>query len=271
MLHQVALEHARLRGYSPAVTHVSFGCPSEIVAFYLGIHRSTLYRHRRELRKLGLLASRAHWTGPQGDRVSDGVIWQVKLYPDQGSPAHLSYQDLKCEYRDLAADIASGRTAFNEMQQSSPDRSNELEVVSKILAWTLPPSFSKTPLDMTVAGPAPVALEAVLDVEHASRKGPERRELVDAGAQAIAYTLGDQRSLGFYRKLLWNLLRARDYLGLYQFQALYYAVVRVRADYREGFARSPGALLVSRLKRWESWEAVQRCSSYRAGKAPVRA
>jgi hypothetical protein len=267
VLHQVALEHARRRGYSPQVTHVSFGCPSEVVAHYLGIHRATLWRHRQVLHEHGLLDSRAHWTGEPGNRLSDGVIWQVKLYPGKGSAARLRYQDLSVKYRDLAADIQAGRTAWALMQQS-PTGDVEQDNVARIVEWTLPPAANHHPLSMTVAFHP---LETVLDLEHAPKYEAVRRELVDTGAHAIAFTLADHGAIDFYRKLLWNLLRARDYLGLNLFQALYNAVVRVRADLKEGFARSAGALLVSRLKQWSTWDEIERCSHWRVGRAPVQA
>jgi hypothetical protein len=121
---------------------------------------------------------------------------------------------------------------------------------------------------MTVA---PHPLEAILDLEHAPKHEATRGELVNAGAHAIAFTLADHGAIDFYRKLLWNLLRARDYMELSLFQALYNAVVRVRTDLKEGFARNAGALLVSRLKQWPSWDEIERCAHWRVGRAPVQA
>ena len=71
---------------------------------------------------------------------------------------------------------------------------------------------------------------------------------VDVAAQAVARALGDTRNLGFYRRLVWQLLRAHD-RGWDFFGVVYAETVRALADKREGYARKAGALLVSRLKK----------------------
>ena len=80
----------------------------------------------------------------------------------------------------------------------------------------------------------------------------ERRAGVDRAARALAQHLGDDASLNFYRYLVRGLLRLhqqrRDYLP-----SVYQVAVRANADYREGFARKPGALFVSRLEACALW------------------
>jgi hypothetical protein len=102
---------------------------------------------------------------------------------------------------------------------------------------------------MTVAaGP-----EVVLDVPYAPHK--ERGKMVDLAARSICQYLGDD-SLNFYRWLLWRLLRLRDQ-GQDHFAPFHIMILRAGADHREGFAHSAGALLTSRLKRWEVWELLR--------------
>jgi hypothetical protein len=112
VLHQVALEVARARGYVEAVTHVTFHIPAEMVAYYLGIHRTTLWRNLPELKNLGLVDARAHCTTVNDQTRNDGTVWKIKLQPKRGRAARLSYEELKHQWRDLEADIRRGRTAY---------------------------------------------------------------------------------------------------------------------------------------------------------------
>lgn len=285
VLHHVALVVAGARGYHPKTTHVTFHCPLEIVALVLGVHRSTIWRHLPTLLARGLIDTRPHKATLRGQTRNDGSLWQVRLHPKRGTRARLSYDELKHTWRDLEGDVEQGRTAYEVVKQGvqqSKDLPLEQVDTAPILAWALPPQGVKTPLGLTVAaaesgtggfigaqaaGPARGELERLLDLPFMPRAA--RAEAVDGAAKTIAGALGDTGSLNFYRLLLWNLLRARDHLGLDGFGVLYNAVDRVRVDLLEGFARRPGALLVSRLKRWQGWEALQRVAHLRVGEEPL--
>jgi hypothetical protein len=99
-----------------------------------------------------------------------------------------------------------------------------------------------------------LALEILLDVPLVPKQG--RREAVDRAARALNQHLTDDGSLNFYRYLVWQLLRlhqqGRDYV-----MAVYQMVQRVNADHREGFAKRPGALFVSRLKACALWDELR--------------
>ncbi len=84
-----------------------------------------------------------------------------------------------------------------------------------------------------------------------------RNAAVGVAAGALARALGDTRSLGFYQRLVWQLLRAHD-RGWDFFGVVYTETVRVLADRREGYAKKPGALLVSRLKKSGCWDELWR-------------
>jgi hypothetical protein len=267
VLHQVALEVARARGYVEAVTHVTFHVPAEMVAHHLGIHRTTLWRNLPELRQLGLVDARAHVTTVGDRKLTDGTVWKIKLQPKRGKAARLSYEDLKYQWRDLEADIRSGRTAYNEMQQSKPLRESYEVIIPRLLLWALPPHQRQTPLNLTVANTAPGDLTSVLDVPHAKRS--ERGTVVDAAARACASQLGDP-NVDYYRWLFWQLLRLHD-RGQDYFDTLYTMMCRVRADKLEGFARKPGALLTSRLKEGGLWDLLRSTPAYRVGPKPIQA
>jgi hypothetical protein len=265
VLHQVALEVARARGYVEAVTHVTFHIPAEMVAHHLGIHRTTLWRNLPELKNLGLVDARAHITTVGDRKLTDGTVWKVKLHPKRGKAARLSYEELKHPWRDLEADIRRGRTAYQEMQQSNPSRESYEVIVPKLLSWALPPHLQKTPLNLTVANTSPGDLLSVLDLPHAQRD--ERGTVVDAAARACASQLGDP-NVDYYRYLMWQLLRLHD-RGQDYFSTLYTMLCRVRADKLEGFARKPGALLTARLKEGGLWDLLRGTPAYRVGPKPI--
>ena len=83
-LHEVGVEVSVERGYHPKTSQVSFFVPVEAVALALGVHRCTVYRALPELRALGLIDARAHYTTHRGRTVSDGTVWAVRLRPVGG-------------------------------------------------------------------------------------------------------------------------------------------------------------------------------------------
>ena len=238
------------RGYCHKASQVSYFCPAESICDHLGVSRGSFYRSLKELLALGLVDARGHKTTINGWAVRcDGTLWSVKLLPHKGGRARLRYDDLKAQYRDLEADIEAGNTAYAQTRQS---KATETECVTfeQLLAWALPPVPARNPVTLTVASGERLCLELLLDVPGLPKQ--ERRAGVDRAARALAQHLGDDGSLNFYRYLVWQLLRLhqqrRDYLlGVYQ------VAVRANADRREGFARRPGALFVSRLKACAFW------------------
>jgi hypothetical protein len=254
VLHTVAVEVAAARGYHVNVSQVSFFCPLEAVALALGCHRSTVYRAASELVEAGLVAHRAHYTTHRGRTRSDGSLWAVRLRPVGGCRARLSYGDLRRRYRDLGGDVEAGRTVWRQMRQSKdlPKKAGvDFEVIKR---WALPSQDLKAPLRSDCRTTARRSLEAVLDVQHAPREA--RGAAVELGAQALAAALRDRAGVGFYRRLLWQLLRRHDAGGGDHWHAVYLAAQRAAVDAAEGFARRPGAVFVSRLKAAGWWSAV---------------
>ena len=237
--------------------------PAEVVAFALDIHRSTLYRHLPRLLEVGVVDYRAHRTTYNGRTVADGTVWSVKVNPSSSSPARVRLEDLQHQWRDLGADVERGRTAYQLMRQSISKESSEsaLEIV---LCWSLPPQDLEGPLPVTVAPGSSTGVEVVLDVPFAPLE--ERGGMVDLAARSVAAHLADD-SINFYRWLLWQLLRLRD-RGQDYFEVVHLMVRRAGVDRAEGFARSAGALLVSRLKRWDVWELIRTVPPYRVGVSP---
>jgi DNA-binding transcriptional ArsR family regulator len=259
---------AHRRGYHRKAGQVSYFCPAESICAHLGISRGSFYRSLKELLALGLVDARGHKTTINGWAVRcDGTLWSVKLRPHKGSRARLCFDDLKAQYRDLEADIEAGNTAWAQTRQSSTSETNMVTFES-LLAWALPPVPVQNPVTLTVASEERLSLDILLDVPFIPKQG--RREAVDKAARALAQHLTDAGSLNFYRYLVWQLLRLyqqrRDYL-----LDVYQMVLRASSDHQEGFARKPGALFVSRLKRCELWEEVREVRQVRVGKTPLHA
>jgi hypothetical protein len=269
-----AIETAKARGYSPTVTHVSLHMPLEVLADVCGMHRVTAWRHLPTLRELGLIDYTAHKGTLRGETRNTGTLFEVRLNPTHGTKAKLSYHEKKHKWRDLDRDVKRKRTAHRQvkdakekrLQQSVKTTSTELEI-SRLLAWSLPPKLTKTPLASDCCKSRRVDLEAVLDVSAAPK--PERNRFVSLASLALAQALSDQSSVSWYQKLLWQLLRRFDATGDDYFYQVYLAAQRARTDAQEGFARRPGALLVSRLKQAPWFDEVIRQSAVRVGALPA--
>lgn len=261
LVHLLGCEHARERGYHPNCAQLTFFCPAELAYAHLGLTRGSFYRSLRELKALGLVDVRGHKTTVNGWQVRcDGSLWCVKLFPNAGRAARLSYDDLKASYRDLEADIRGGRTVWGVVRQSTKDRQRQV-AFEELLYWTLSPGTQKNPVALTVAPSERRTLETLLDLPLRPRR--ERGTAVDEVARTVAAHLGDAH-LGFYRYLVWQLLRLHD-RGHDHLYAVYSMIVRAGHDRREGFARRAGALLVARLKASGVWTALEGVPRYRVG------
>lgn len=264
-----AVETSWRRGYSPTTTHVTMHCPLEQVARAVGLSRFAVYRALPALRDLGLIDYRTHKGVCRGETRNTGTLWQVRLTPDRGSAARLSYDDLKHQWRDLDADLRRGRLSYAVLRESAHTSENLLEIdMEAITCWTLPPEPNQNPVVSVCAAKARVDLESILDVRHTPRD--ERNQMVDLAAQALSEALSDTKGRGFYQKLLWQLLRASDRHQGDHFYSVYLVAVRARVDAREGFARRPGALFVSRLKDAPWWDEVMRGPPLRVGTVPLQ-
>ncbi len=268
-----AIETAKGRGHSPGVTHVSLHMPLEVLADVCGIHRVTAWRHLPALRELGLVDFTAHKGTLRGETRNTGTLFEVRLNPSAGTRAKLSYHEKKHKWRDLDRDVKRKRTAHRQikdakekrLQQSVKTTSTELDI-SRLLAWTLPPRLTKTPLATDSCRGRQTALETLLDVTAASK--PERNKMLELATQALAQALSDQSSVSWYQKLLWQLLRRFDATGEDYSYSVYLAAQRARTDSLEGFARRPGALFCSRLKQAPWWDEVMRQPTVRVGTLP---
>ncbi len=259
------------RGYSPATTEAVIFSPAEVVALDAGISPATLYRVLPELRAAGLVDARGHYTTHRGRTKQDGTLWAVRITPRRGCSARVGYADLKGTYRDLGADIASGKTAYALVRESKEAPRRDAASARRTLRWALPKP-TQTPLrsDSLISGGRD--LERVLDVRYAPKEA--RAEAVDGAARAMAAALRDSGGLNYFRLVLWNALRltdrgdgGADSIWFWLFEQ----VGRAQADAAEGFARSPGALFTSRLVSAPWYERLRHAPPVRVGSPPLTA
>jgi hypothetical protein len=92
--------------------------------------------------------------------------------------------------------------------------------------------------------------------------------MVELAAQTLSVALSDHSSVSFYQKLLWQLLKRFDTTGEDYSYQVYLMATRARTDTIEGFARRPGALFVSRVKRADFYEWVMNAPPRRVGTKP---
>ncbi len=154
------------------------------------------------------------------------------------------------------------------MQQSKDNPSSEGVDLSQIRRWALCPT-NPNPVKVDCRTTARRSLEAVLDVQHAEKS--ERSAAVTLAAEAMAAALRDRGGVMFYRRLCWQLLRRSDAGRGDHWHAVYLAAQRAAVDSSEGFARRPGALFTSRLKRAAWWSEVWAAPPTRVGVRPVEA
>jgi hypothetical protein len=261
-----AAETGRARRYAPSTAFVTFHLPLEVLASVCGMHRVTAWRHLPALQELGLIDYRRDFGTLRGETRVTGTLFQVRLNPVSGSKARLSYDDLKHKWRDLDKDVKRKRTAHRQLkdrlQQSDKPTTDELDI-SRLLEWTLPPHTTNP---RVATDCCKVSLEAILDVRHAKKE--ERNQMVELAAQAMAQSLNDAKSTGWYQKLLWQLLRRADATGDDYSYQVYLMAQRAATDHSEGFSRGAG-LFVSRLKKANWYEWVMNAPPVRVGTRPM--
>jgi DNA-binding transcriptional ArsR family regulator len=257
-LHAVALGVLQARSQALTVNQVVIHQSVEVLAVYLGMSRVTFYKHLKALHRAGLIASKGHVSNYGNLSRQDGTLFAVSLKPEH--QARLRYDDLKHKYRDLQADIHSGcRTAWSFLQslkQGSQSRTQERQVsMGNLVSWALTPGLLEQKPVMTDCEGR--TTEYVYSLQVLSETHPSKRaEMVDAYAHALAQGFLDSSNINFWRKILWQAIKC-DFRGTSALSRLSNALVRLTADIEEWKdLRSPGALLVSRLKDAGIWDEL---------------
>ena len=261
---------------------------AELIAAALRVSENTLRDWTAQLTEAGYLYARAHHTTAtlEGEQVTvvDGMLYAVKLAP--GHEARLRYEDYKKQYRNLDADRAAGRTAYNAIRNAQrraeelaeaenlnavlDDEKNtegsqdltgrvQAELREQLRRWAVIPGniTTENPLntDPAVFSPEEVAarLNGVQDVVYllptlTEAHVSKRAALVGIMASAIAKDLGDQKSRAYFCKIIWQAWQD-ELEGRSGLQHLAAQLQRLEVDRREWKElRNPAALLAARLR-----------------------
>jgi DNA-binding Lrp family transcriptional regulator len=266
-----ALENAKERGYvNPS--RVTYHCAAEIISAALGISRMTLWRAVQVLKAEGLIDNRAQKASLRcrgGAVRNTGSVWQVRLTPNHGSKAKLSYEEMKHSWRpNFNDEVRQGRgshAAVKEAQRrnalarpsdvtyKSTPKEIDIELLRK---WSVDSKKHLAPVDSSVCNkPKNAVLEVLLDVT-AAKPGRDTVQRVDMAAHSLAVSLSDHASVNFYRLLVWRALRASQ-RGFDVFPVLYQMAIRARVDLVENFSRKGGAVFTSRLKQTKFWDEIR--------------
>lgn len=228
-----------------------FHLPVDLVASFLRVHRTTVWRWAGPLEEAGLIRSKTHVAtavrGGEAQNLNTGTVWAVRLKPGR---ARFEHGDLAHPWRDMAKDLEEGRTAFrviypkgkrrrkgDQTERLRPERVS-LELLVK---WTL--GIREVPA-LDFLRPAPTenpTIEAAFLL--AEMEAQDRPTVIDLLSERMAHELGDPHSRRFYAGLLWKVVE-----GKLSPHALVHAYHRARVAVREGYARRGGAFLQHLLK-----------------------
>jgi hypothetical protein len=247
------------------LSQVEVFVPNDALRWALGLANSSFYRVIGSLKAKGLIAGGA-WRTRATLRVKGayrsgvyaaGSLYAVRL-PHRTRRPRLEREDYAHPWRDLEGDVAAGKTAWGLVGESSSPPKEDLEALTLLLVFSLPPSAKPKAL----AVDSPTAL---------LRAKGGRRQRVEALARALAEEFRDPGSVRFYAHLLWGALRLEDY-GLRQgaLEVLAWAIGRVReavatAEFSRRKVLRPGALLASLLKAEGLLDQIRQAPQWRVG------
>ncbi|MFT2722383.1 hypothetical protein ACMT4L_20545 [Deinococcus sp. A31D244] len=184
----------------------------------------------------------------------DGCVWAVKVKVGDALPK-ITRAEWGHTWRDFAGDIDAGNTVKALMSELHAHE-GERDVQHVLKTWAVSPGNVKSPVvcssDIPGAaggGRVPDVREVVYQLGDLMHVHPTKRaEKIGRLASALSRALGDTHSRRFYCALLWQSWRGEtESRG--SLQTLSAALLRLEADRQEWAGlRSPGALLVARLK-----------------------
>lgn len=250
VLHRLAVDVARFRGYTATPGQVTFHLPAVTLAGAAGYARSHLYRLLDELTRGGLLDGGGHAQNVMGRSLYDGCLWAVRTRPD-AEPPRVRADEWRHHWRPgFTADVLGKMGAAEEMRQLETQEADaELKYQAAkhraaIPDAIFPPAVSSCPM------PPRQGLNAVADalcglmavhVRHRARR-------VGQLASGMCAALGEPERRRYWCRVIWEALRA-SVEGRAGLQGLSAQVARLAGDMAEGAPwKVPGAVLAARLK-----------------------
>lgn len=299
-----ALEVARMQGHAASVTRGVFHLPAELLMDHLELKKSAFYDNLGYLRRMGLVACKAHMGDLRGRSVATGTVWVVALQPErvlngQAPRMVLRREDWERRWRDLNADVKVKRTAYARTggrkgkketagQSRNPDEEGEGKeatqksarltvTLDELVAWAITPFLPQSPSDTsTVRQGTGNAENVVWELGDSARaKRHERGVIVDRQARTLAAAFGDGAdALGFWRKLIWNLTRGID-AGESLVDDVAFVLARVLADVRHDLTmggtppKKPAAVVNAALGRAGLLDRLRAWEGQSVGSRPA--
>lgn len=224
-LFRLALDAASQAGHAASTTRAVFHLVAELLMDYCSLKKSAFYDNLRYLTTAGLVDCEAHMGNLRGKSVATGTLWAVSLQPDrvlsgQAAPVRLLGDDWAFEWRNLNADVRSGRTAYNELHPrpvgpegtagESKDRAERRMCFEDLKRWTKKPVVNIPSDNLTLRHFPEAGQNVVWELHHASLvQARQRAAIVDRQARTLAAAFGDP-NLAFWRRFIWNLTRGID-------------------------------------------------------------
>jgi hypothetical protein len=252
VLYALSVDVIQEKAYRAIPTHVTYHSSLSLIAAVAGMNRITAWRSLAKLKAMGLVDWRSHKCMFRGRASNSGTVFQVRLDPLQGTRAKLSYDDLKHQWKDLERAARAKRLSCQVMQHITILESKSLKY-EVLKSYTLKPYTDINPVIPYRLQPS---LESLLSVPHS--QGRQVAESINTAAVSLAMALQDSKSVDLYRKVLWALKKRLNAGESDEFHTVYLQVNRViKADIPEWTGlRSPGALLVSRLKKFDWYQDI---------------
>ncbi len=251
VLHRLAVDVARARGYRATPTQVTFHLPAVTLAGAVGYARSHLYRLLDELTCAGLLDGGGHAQNVMGRSLYDGCLWAVRTRLD-AEPPRVRADEWKHQWRPgFTADVLGKTGAAEEMRQlqAFEDRTPELLYQAAKHRAAIPDAVS-SPAESSCLISAPAGLRAVSEACGGIWSAHARHRARGVGqlASALCYALGEPERRRYWCRVIWEAWRD-SVEGRTGLQGLAAQVSRLAADLEEGAPwRVPGAVLAARLK-----------------------
>jgi hypothetical protein len=221
---------------------------------------------------------------PEGGRrtIRGGTVFYTRPQPSSdGLPKAVPAEWLKQAWRDLERDVSLDRTArairagtvVAKSCSVSKDTAEKGRggLVNQYCYSSLTQFSTATPgveMDAELEGHGEIY--AVLDVlsSDLERGHDSRTKYVDGLANRICQCLRDSRSLSFWRKTLWTLLKARIYGITGALEIVHGALWEVLiASSDNALIRRPGALAVAAMQRNGWLEVEEAVAGLHAGRA----
>jgi hypothetical protein len=258
LLHSLAVNAARSRGYTVRPGSVTLHIPASLVALGVSYTPRHLQRLLPELEEVGLISCGAHASKVRDMSLWDGYLWAVKVSPGEHQP-RLKREEWKHQWRNFAEDIEAGRTVKALLERMSGLHAFQKEeaVSTALQDFAVNPYSALAPVVGTkdiFGSSTPNTVQDVRELSYrlgdlANLPAEKRAEGVGRMASALSNSLGDFHSRRWYCSLIWQALAAeqegREGLGI-----LAAALTRLKVDQEEWKElRNPAALLTFRLRK----------------------